>query len=352
MDSCRSRGAAPPAPAFARGPSVLCSSMLRALVLLASFGGACLVSGQVAAAAGAPAFPVKPIRMLIPFAPGGGNDVIARLVSPRLAESLGQPILIDNRPGAGGVLASEITARAVPDGYTVILASSTHGFAPAMQARQPYDPVRDFTAITLIGTSPLGLVVNPGAPARDAGEFIAAARKANPAVTLGSGGVGSIGHLAGELLQMRTGIKLTHIPYKGAGPAMTDLVAGHVQVAFLTPTSALSLVKAGKLRVLAVTGKRRAPGLEQIPTLAEQGIQGVDVEQWWGWLGPAGVARVLVERLHGEFTRALAAPEVRERSAELGIIMADSSPDGFRRFLEREVSAMVAVIRAAGIRAE
>jgi len=316
------------------------------------------IATALIAASGAPGeafavggWPGKPIRLVIPFAPGGSNDVLARLLAPRAGEALGQPLVIDNRAGAGGTLASELVARAAPDGYTLILVASTHAFALAMQGRNSFDPVRDFTAITLIGTSPLALVVHPQVAAKDAPEFVALARREAGRIAIGSGGMGSIGHLSIELLQLVGGVKVTHVPYKGGGPVLADLVAGHVQASFLSLAAAAPQIRAGRLRALAITGAQRAPGFEPLPTFTEQGYK-IRIEQWWGVLGPAGLAPAITARVHAEFTRARSAAEARERLAELGVITADLAPDGFRRFLEREVADMVQLVKTAGIRAE
>ena len=332
-------------------PSTPCARRAGRVLALAIATAVIATSGAPLDARAVGGWPGKPIRLVIPFAPGGSNDVLARLLAPRVGEALGQPFVIDNRPGAGGTLASELVARAAPDGYTLILVASTHAFALAMQGRNSFDPVRDFTTITLIGTSPLALVVHPQVAAKDAPEFVALAKREAGRLAIGSGGMGSIGHLSIELLQLVGGVKVTHVPYKGGGPVLADLVAGHVQASFLSLAAAAPQIRAGRLRALAITGAQRAPGFEPLPTFAEQGYK-IRIEQWWGVLGPAGLAPAITARVHAEFTRARATPEARERLAELGVIPADLAPEGFRRFLEREVADMVQLVKSAGIRAD
>jgi len=297
-------------------------------------------------------FPVKSIRMVVPFAAGGSNDVLARLIAPRLTEALGQAVVIDNRPGAGSVIGSEIVARSGGDGYTLLLADAALGFALAVQGRQTYDPVNDFAPITLIGTAPMLLLVNTQQPVQSVKDYVALARQDAGKLTVASGGLGGIAHLTSELMQIRAGIRLTHVAYKGAGPAVGDLVGGHVQSAFLALASAAPQVKAGKLRVLAITGNTRMAALPDVPTFAEQGLKGMDLEQWWGVLGPAGVPRLVVDRLHGEIIKALAVPDIRERVLELGVIPNSQPADPFRKLLVREVAFATKLVKDAGIRVE
>ena len=312
---------------------------------------ACAATGIAHAQPGT-AFPIKPIRMVVPFAAGGSNDVIARLIGPRLTESFGQQVLVDNRPGAGSVIGSEIVARAPGDGYTLLLADAALGFALAVQGRQVYDPVKDFSPITLIGTAPMMLLVNTQVPVQSLKDYLALARQQGGKLTVGSGGLGGIAHLSSELVQIRAGVKLTHIAYKGAGPAVGDLVGNHIQSAFLTLASAMPQVKAGKLRVVGITGNARMAALPDVPTFAEQGLKGMDLEQWWGALGPAGVPASVVDRLHGEIVKALAVPDVRERVLELGVLPNPQPAAPFRQLLIREVAFAEKLVKEAGIKVE
>lgn len=316
--------------------------------------GAALLAAVVPCAGAQPAaaYPVKPVRMVVPFAAGGSNDVIARLIGPRMTEAFGQTVVVDNRPGAGSVIGSEIVARAAGDGYTLLLADSALGFTLAVQGRKVFDPVRDFTPITLIGNAPLLLLVPAALPVQSVKDYLALARQQAGRLTVGSGALGGIAHLSAELLQLRAGVKATHIAYKGAGPAVADLVGGHIQSAFLTLASAMPQVRAGKLRVIAITGERRMAALPEAPTFVEQGLKGMDLEQWWGLLGPAGVAQAVVDRLHAETARALAVPDIRERIAELGVIANPQPGPVFRRLIEREVAGAERLVKEAGIRVE
>lgn len=312
----------------------------------------CALGMSGAGAQPAPAYPLKPVRMVVPFAAGGSNDVIARLIGPRMTEAFGQTVVVDNRPGAGSVIGSEIVARAAGDGYTLLLADSALGFTLAVQGRKVFDPVRDFTPVTLIGNAPLLLLVPAALPVQSVKDYLALARQQAGRLTVGSGALGGIAHLSAELLQLRAGVKATHIAYKGAGPAVADLVGGHIQSAFLTLASAMPQVRAGKLRVIAITGERRMAALPEAPTFTEQGLKGMDLEQWWGLLGPAGVAQPVVDRLHAETVRALAVPDIRERVAELGVIANPQPGPVFRRLIEREVAGAERLVKEAGIRVE
>lgn len=318
-------------------------------LLMAALAGFALSAAQ---AQPGPSFPLKPIRMVVPFAAGGSNDVIARLIGPRMTEAFGQTVVVDNRPGAGSVIGSEIVARAAGDGYTLLLADSALGFTLAVQGRKVFDPVRDFTPITLIGNAPLLLLVPAALPVQSLKDYLALARQQAGRLTVGSGALGGIAHLSAELMQMRAGVKATHIAYKGAGPAVADLVGGHIQSAFLTLASAMPQIRAGKLRVIAITGERRMAALPDVPTFAEQGLKGMDLEQWWGLLGPAGVAPPVVDRLHAETVRAMAIPDIRDRIAELGVIANPQPGPVFRRLIEREVAGAERLVKDAGIRVE
>src|SRR5438093_4502262 len=236
-------------------------------------------------------YPSKPIRLVVPYAPGGSSDVLARALGPRLGEFLGQPIVVDNKPGAGSMLGTDVVAKSAPDGYTLLLADMPHTIVPAVYgARVPYDPVKGFDPVSLIGVSPLMLFVHPSFPAKTLGEFIAHAR-ANPGkVTIGSGGNGTATHLMAELLQENAAIKLIHVPYKGAGPAVADTVAGQIQATFTTPATASGHLKAGRLRALAVTAVKRMPEYPEVPSLAESGVKNMAIQHWWGILAPAGLA--------------------------------------------------------------
>src|SRR5258706_598323 len=272
------------------------------------------LAGFVAAfAAGAFAqYPAKPIRLIVPFAAGGGNDNVARLVGRRLADSLGQPVGIDNRPGAGGVLGAELAAKSAPDGYTLFLGGvGSHAINPNLHERLPYDPVRDFSPIVLLASAPLILVVHPSVPAGSIREFIALARSKPGQFNYASNGNGSSSHLAAVMFDAMAGVAMVHVPYKGLSPALPDLLSGRVQLMFSSVVAILPHIKSGKLRGLALTGNRRLPSMPDLPTIAESGLPGYEASSWYGVLAPAGTPREIVARLNAELLKALAQPEGR-----------------------------------------
>jgi tripartite-type tricarboxylate transporter receptor subunit TctC len=327
-------------------PAVRSLAMALLSLVVAAGVAPCALAQQAAA------FPAKPIRMVVPFAAGGSNDVIARLIGPRMGEAFGQTVVVDNRPGAGSVIGSEIVARAAGDGYTLLLADSALSFALAVQGRQVYDPVKDFTPITLIGNAPMMLLVPTAVPVQSLKDYLALAKQQGGKLTVGSGGLGGIAHLSSELVQLRAGIKLTHIAYKGAGPAVADLVGGHIQSAFLTLASAMPQVRAGKLRVVGITGDKRMSVLPDVATFGEQGLKGMDLEQWWGLLGPAGVPSPTADRLHAETVKALAVADIRERVLELGVLANPQPGAVFRQLIQREVAFAERLVKESGIKVE
>jgi len=310
------------------------------LILIAAFAAA-------PAVASAQTYPTKPIRLLVPAPPGGSTDLIARIVGAKLATQLGHQVVIDNRGGAGGVVATETLARSVPDGHTLAVIYTPHTNQPAFQ-KLPYDPVNDFAPLTMMTSAPLVLVVNPAVPAKSLKELIALA-KAKPLV-YGSAGNGSGGHLSGELLKLMAGIPATHVPYKGAGPAATDLIAGQIQFQFAAQITAGAFVKSGRLRALAVTSTKRVPTLPELPTVAEAGVPGFEVINWFGMVAPARTPALLVQRLHSEITTALRAPEVREKLEAQGSEIVGNSPQEFAQFLKSDIAKWAKLVKAAGIK--
>jgi tripartite-type tricarboxylate transporter receptor subunit TctC len=299
-------------------------------------------------------YPNKPVRMVVPYAPGGSSDVLARALGPRLGEFLGQPIVVDNKPGAGSMLGTDAVAKSAPDGYTLLLADMPHTIVPAVYgARVPYDPVKGFDPVSLIGVSPLMLFVHPSFPAKTLGEFIAFA-KANPAkVTIGSGGNGTATHLMAALLQENAGIKLIHVPYKGAGPAVADTVAGQIQSTFTTPATASGHMKAGRLRALGVTAERRSPEYADVPTFAEGGVKNMVIQHWWGVLAPAGLNKSVLQRLETAMAETLKSKEVQERFRAVGV--ADpprGGRDALRTVIEADLARWSAIVASAGIKAD
>jgi tripartite-type tricarboxylate transporter receptor subunit TctC len=321
-------------------------------VWMRKYAAACAVAVSLPAASqGVDAmqnYPTRPVRLIVPAPPGGTTDLLARLVGQRLSEALGQPVVADNRGGAGGVVAAEMLARAVPDGHTLGVVFTSLTTNASLHAKLAYDPVRDFTPITLLTTSPLVLVVNPALPVHSVKELIALS-KTRP-LNYGSAGNGSGGHLSGEMFRQLAGVDAQHIPYKGAGPAAADLVAGALQFQFGAQITVQGFVKAGKLRALAVTGAKRAASLPELPTMAEAGVPGFDFNNWFGLVGPAGLPRALVTRLHSEVTAILRQPETRERLLADGSEIVASTPEYFAAFLKQDVARWAKVIKAAGIR--
>ena len=303
--------------------------------------------------AGAQGYPSKPIRFVVPYPAGGPLDTVARLLSQKVSEAVMQPVVVDNKPGAGGNIGADIVAKSPPDGYTILMgAVATHAINPTLYASIPYDPVRDFTPITQVASTPNVLVVNPAVPANDVKAFIAHA-KANPGkLNFGSGSTGSAGHLAGELFNAQAGVKMTHVPYKGAAPAMQDLLGGRIELMFDNLASSLAQVKAGKVRALAVTTAKRSSLAPELPTIAESGLPEFDISTWFGVFAPAGVPRDVADRLHAEFTRALAAPDVREKMLALGAEPVGNRPDEFAAYIRREAEKYARVIKASGAKVD
>jgi tripartite-type tricarboxylate transporter receptor subunit TctC len=298
-------------------------------------------------------YPAKPIRFVVPYPAGGPLDTVARLLGQKVSESTRQPVIVDNKPGAGGNIGADAVAKSPPDGYTILMgAVATHAINPTLYASIPYDPVKDFIAVTQVASTPNVLVVNPSVPAANVREFIAYAR-ANPGkLNFGSGSTGSAGHLAGELFKTMAGVDMTHVPYKGAAPAMNDLIGGQIQLMFDNLASSLGQVRAGRIKALAVTTAKRTSLAPELPTIAESGLPGFDISTWFGIFVPAGTPREAVDRLHAEFTRALAAPDVREKMLALGAEPVGSRPDEFAAYIRAEADKYARVIRASGAKAD
>ena len=313
-----------------------------------------LVLAAITLAAPAPAqqYPAKPVRLIVAFAPGGPLDIHARIVGQKLSESWGQQVVIDNRTGASGTIGADLVAKAPADGYTVLANASVHVIVPSLIAKLPYDPIRDFTPVTVMGSAPLLLVVTPTLPAKTVRE-LAALGKARPgALTFGSGGNGTSTHLSGEFLKTVLGIKMTHIPYKGTGPGLIDVMAGHVPMMFSSVTAAIELVKSGRLRPMAITSTKRYPQLPGVPTFSESGYPQLIIGSWYAiWL-PARAPESVVSKLHGDIARVLNLPEVRNRIIELGGEPVGNTPAEFDAFQRAELARWAKVIRDSGATAE
>ena len=306
-----------------------------------------------ASAAAAQSYPSKPIRFVVPYPPGGPLDTVARLLGQKVSESVKQPVVVDNKPGAGGNIGADTVAKSAPDGYTLLMgAVATHAINPTLYASIPYDPIKDFVPVTQLASTPNVLILNTSVPASSVREFIAYA-KANPGkLNFGSGSTGSAGHLAGELFKTMAGIDMTHVPYKGAAPAMQDLIGGRVQLMFDNFASANTQVKAGKVKALAVTTARRSSLAPDLPTVAESGLAGFDINTWFGLFVPANTPREIVDRLHAEFTRALAMPDIREKIVNLGAEPVGNKPEEFAAYIKAEGEKYARVIKASGAKAD
>lgn len=297
-------------------------------------------------------YPDKAIRMIVPFAPGGSNDIMGRLVAGKLTESMGQQVVVDNRPGASGIIGTDLAAKAAPDGYTLLVMSLTFAVNPSIRSKLPYDTEKDLIPVTLIASAPLILVVHPALPVKSVKELIAYAKAHPGKLNFGSGGPGSTPHLAGEMLKTMAGLQMTHVPYKGGGPALADLVGGQIQLMLENIPSTLPFVKSGRLRVLAVTSKERSPTVPDVPTLDEAGLKGYELTGWNGLFVPRGTARAIVTRLHTETVKALAVPDVKQRLAAMSAVPGGEPPEQFAAFIKAEIAKWAKIAKQAGLRVE
>ena len=308
-----------------------------------------LIAG--AATAQGPAYPVKAVRIVVPSSPGGGTDILARVLAQKMSESLGQQFVVENRPGAGQVIGIEAVARSAPDGYTLIIAASAIVINEVLYAKPPYDTLRDFAPVTQAASLPNILVAHPALPVKSVRELIALAKTRPGQLNYSSAGSGTSPHLSMELFRLMAGITLTHIPYKGSGPATVDLVAGQVQLSMPNVLTALPQIKGGKLRGLGVTSSKRATGLPEIPSIAET-LPGYEAIQWYGVLAPAGTARDIVGKLQAEMARILVLPEVKERLAADGADAVGSRPEEFTAYLRSELAKWGKVVKTGRIKLE
>jgi tripartite-type tricarboxylate transporter receptor subunit TctC len=309
-----------------------------------------LLSALLAGAAVAQNYPVKSPRLMVGFAPGGGTDLVARIVAQKLGELWGQTVVVDNRPGASGMIAAEMTAKAPPDGYTLMITPQTSlAVAPALYGKAPYDTMRDFTPITLTGYTPLLMVVHPSFPVKNFKEFIALAKKSKEPITFGSGGVGSSPHMAGELMASQLGIKITHVPYKGENPALADTVGGQIPIMFGNLPVAIPHVQSGRLRGIANTWSTRSPLAPEIATVAEAGFKDYDLVGWFGLWLPAGAPPELVARLYSESMRVLADTEIKKRFDDVGLEAVGMPTEAFARYAEKDAAEMRELARKIGL---
>jgi tripartite-type tricarboxylate transporter receptor subunit TctC len=303
------------------------------------------------ALAQAQSYPSRPIRYIVPQAPGGSSDTLARVLTQRVAQGLGQQIVIDNRPGATGVIGGELAARANPDGYTLLQVATSHATNPAMQARLPYDTLRDFAPISLLSQQPNVFLVHPSVPVRNVKELITYAKSKPGQLNYASSGTGGSQHLAGELLKSMAGIDITHVPYKGSPPALVDVIAGRVPLMSSTMPPALPQIKSGKVRAIAVTSAKRSPALPDVPTVAESGLPGYEAIAWQGLVAPAGTPKPVISRLNAEFVNALKQPEIVAKLNEQGFETVASTPEWFAQYTRTEIAKWSKVIKGAGIKA-
>ena len=314
---------------------------------------ACLVAlllAQTAFAAFGQSYPTRPVRFVVPFPPGGGNDIVGRIVAQRLVEPLGVPVVVDNRGGAGGTIGTDIVAKAPPDGHTMLVNNISLAVNATLYPRLPYETLRDLAPVTLLGRQPNLLVSHPAAPFASVKDLLAAARARPGQITFATGGVGTAGHLATELLMLTAKIEMIHVPYKGLGPALVDLMGGRVQVAVSTLASALPQLKGGKLKAFAVTTAKRSAFFPELPTMAEAGVPGYEFSTWYGLVLPGGTPKPVVERLNAVVGKVLASPSLREQFASQGLEATPGSSAEFDGYLRSEVAKWGKVIRTAGIR--
>lgn len=298
-------------------------------------------------------YPARPIRLVVPYPPGGSTDLLGRTVAHRMSESMGQNVIVENRGGAGGMLGAELVARAAPDGYTFLLGTgATHGITLFLSKTVPYDPVRDFTPISAAVEVPIALAIHPSIPASNAGELVEYAKKNPGKLAFGSSGTGSPHHLAGELLKQVGRIDMVHVPYKGAGPSMQDLIGGQIPIVFTTLSTAIPQMRSGKIRVIGVVERKRQASTPEVPTIGESVPGYVMPGSWLGFFGPAGLPEALVSRLNGEILKAVHAPEVRSKLESAGMPVTGTSAEEFGRMLRDDIETFRGIVQAAGIKPE
>ncbi|MGZ5091950.1 MAG: Bug family tripartite tricarboxylate transporter substrate binding protein [Burkholderiales bacterium] len=318
----------------------------------------CCVAAALACAAisgslHAQAYPTKPVRWLVPFPPGGGTDVISRALAQKLTEAWGQQVIADNRPGSGGTIGLAAAAKLPADGYNIVLGQLANvAIAPALYAKLPYDPVKDFTPVTLALTSPLILVAHPSLPAKNVRELIALAKAKPDSVTFGSPGNGTTGHLGTEIIKTAGGVKMTHIPYKGASPAFTGLLSGEISVYMSSIQPAIPMLNAGRVRALGVTSAKRMATLPNVPTISESGLPGYEVTNWYGVMMPAGVPKDVLTKIHGDLVKVLKMPDVQQRFQSEGGDTTSNTPEQFAAFIKTEIAKWGKAVRESGAKVD
>jgi tripartite-type tricarboxylate transporter receptor subunit TctC len=329
--------------------------MLRSAVFRAAVGAAFMLAMAlpIAAVAQGVAWPTKPVKFIVPFPPGGSVDPLARVLGARLAASLGQQFIVENKPGASGSIGTAFVAKSPPDGYTFVFVFDTHAVNPALIPNLSFDTIHDLAPVMLVGTAPMAIVTNVAKPYRNFGEVIQAAKAKPEALSIGSVGNGSLGHLAMILVQQAGGFKITHVPYKGGGPMMQDAIGGQIDLGIASVAALSANVKGGKLRALAVTGDKRSHVMPEVPTLAEQGFPGFSASAWWGIFASADTPKPILDKFHGELAKALGQPDLRRQLTEtLGMDLAVSSPEDLQKFLVGEIGRWGKVVKDNNVRAD
>lgn len=322
-------------------------------VLFAAAWAVALTYTFSTSAQAAETFPTKPVRMIVAFPVAGATDILARVLSQKIGEQIGYQVIVDNRPGAGGTIGSRMAANSAPDGYTLVLGTtSTHAIGPHLYAKRPYDPLTDFTHVTQVATSPIVMMVATQVQATTLKDFIALAKAQPGKLNFGSSGVGTQFHLSGELLKLIAGINMVHIPYKGTALVYPEMIAGQIQVLFDLPIVAIPFIKQGRVRGIGLTGKTRAPTLPDVPTMLEAGVAGYDADLWFGLFAPAQLPKERLARIHAETIKALKAPDMKDRLATLGADAVGSSPEAFSAFMKVENNKWEKVVKASGARAD
>jgi tripartite-type tricarboxylate transporter receptor subunit TctC len=298
-------------------------------------------------------YPNKPIRIVVPFAPGGSTDLLARRVGDKLAAAWGQPVVVDNRPGAGGTIGADFVAKSAPDGYTLLTGvTGSNAIAQALYPKLPYDVMKDFSPVSMIASAPLVLAVNPDVEAKTAAEFLALVKSKPGALSYGSAGNGTSMHLTGEMYKQAAEVSMVHVPYRGSAGMLTDLVSGQIQVTFGDVLVLLPQIEAGKIRALAVTSKARLPILPDVPTLNEAGLEGFEALSWQGFFAPAGTPPELVEKLSAEVNRAMRSPDIKDYFAARGFIVEGTTPEAFKTFIASEVKKWTPIVKSAGVQTD
>jgi tripartite-type tricarboxylate transporter receptor subunit TctC len=325
---------------------------LAPLLAALALGIASSAIAQTTSTGSGQAYPIKPVRMVLGYPPGGGIDVLARIMAPRLSERWSQQVVIDNRPGASGNIGADIVAKAAPDGYTLLMMTLSHAVGGGLYPKLPFHPADSFSGVTLIGATTLVLLSHPSSSMKSVKDVVGAAKARPGQLSFGSSGVGGSPHLAGELLKLQTGIDIVHVPYKGSGVAFTDLMGGHVPLLMAALPGALPHIKSGKIRAIGVTSMQRSQAVPEVPTIAESGVAGYEVKHWFGALAPAGTDRKILERLHDEFVAVLRMPDVVEAFANAGADPVSNKPREFDAYLRAEIAKWTKVIREARVKVE